>query len=150
MLQKMQEKFQNMSDEILLRIDDMGQRLNELEQNIGDLMQQTENAEEQQPGVEQMAPSSSTDCVPTASSSKIGESSTSNWSFVPKYHDSYSCKKKRVLISSIVLLLLLFYSPKNTQHIMSVFLKFLYIIIIWWSQWFIHNRHNRRVLLNRF
>lgn len=40
LLSEMQQKFQQMSDQIIGRLDEMGQRVDELEQNIGQLMQQ--------------------------------------------------------------------------------------------------------------
>ncbi|XP_021957704.1 heat shock factor-binding protein 1 isoform X2 [Folsomia candida] len=40
LLQNMQDKFQQISDQILNRIDDMGGRVDELEKNIADLMTQ--------------------------------------------------------------------------------------------------------------
>jgi len=36
----MQDKFQNMSDQILTRIDEMGNRIDDLEKNIADLLTQ--------------------------------------------------------------------------------------------------------------
>jgi len=40
LLQKMHERFQEMSDSIIGRLDDMGKRLDELEGSIGELMTQ--------------------------------------------------------------------------------------------------------------
>mmetsp|Transcript_23406 Transcript_23406/g.37230 ORF Transcript_23406/g.37230 Transcript_23406/m.37230 type:complete len:95 (-) Transcript_23406:41-325(-) len=40
LLQKMHERFQEMSDSIIGRLDDMGKRLDELESSIGELMTQ--------------------------------------------------------------------------------------------------------------
>jgi len=40
LLGQMQERFQQMSDQIVSRIDDMGGRIDDLEENIGDLMTQ--------------------------------------------------------------------------------------------------------------
>jgi len=40
LLGQMQERFQQMSDQIVARIDDMGERIDDLEKNIGDLMTQ--------------------------------------------------------------------------------------------------------------
>mmetsp|Transcript_36429 Transcript_36429/g.59888 ORF Transcript_36429/g.59888 Transcript_36429/m.59888 type:complete len:95 (+) Transcript_36429:116-400(+) len=40
LLQKMHERFQEMSDSIIGRLDDMGTRLDELESSIGELMTQ--------------------------------------------------------------------------------------------------------------
>lgn len=38
LLQQVQDRFQNMSDQILTRIDDMGNRIDDLERNLNDLM----------------------------------------------------------------------------------------------------------------
>ncbi|BFZ12861.1 hypothetical protein BsWGS_15900 [Bradybaena similaris] len=40
LLQEMQNKFENMSSQIISRIDDMGTRIDDLEKNIADLMTQ--------------------------------------------------------------------------------------------------------------
>ncbi|XP_065913376.1 heat shock factor-binding protein 1-like [Dysidea avara] len=40
LLSEMQQKFQQMSDQIIGRLDEMGQRVDELEHNITQLMQQ--------------------------------------------------------------------------------------------------------------
>jgi len=40
LLGQMQERFQQMSDQIVARIDDMGGRIDDLEKNIGELMTQ--------------------------------------------------------------------------------------------------------------
>lgn len=42
----MQQKFQQMSEQIIGRLDDMGKRVDDLEKNIGDLMQQVEPKDE--------------------------------------------------------------------------------------------------------
>jgi len=52
----MQDRFQQMSDQILNRIDDMGNRVDDLEKNIADLMTQAgapANAYDPPPGAEQ-------------------------------------------------------------------------------------------------
>nr|CCA21511.1 predicted protein putative [Albugo laibachii Nc14] len=41
LLEQMQNRFSQMSDAIIGRIDDMGTRIDELEKSIGDLMDQT-------------------------------------------------------------------------------------------------------------
>lgn len=42
LLGQMQDRFSQMSESILGRIDEMGKRIDELEQSIGDLMEETE------------------------------------------------------------------------------------------------------------
>ena len=41
-----QQKFQQMSEQIIGRLDDMGKRVDDLEKNIGDLMQQVETKDD--------------------------------------------------------------------------------------------------------
>eukprot|EP00484_Ammonia_sp_Unknown_P023127 CAMPEP_0197043554 /NCGR_PEP_ID=MMETSP1384-20130603/19788_1 /TAXON_ID=29189 /ORGANISM="Ammonia sp." /LENGTH=90 /DNA_ID=CAMNT_0042474869 /DNA_START=42 /DNA_END=314 /DNA_ORIENTATION=+ len=57
LLQKMHERFQEMSDSIIGRLDDMGKRLDELETSIGELMTQAGIDEDvpKQPAKEQAA-----------------------------------------------------------------------------------------------
>jgi heat shock factor-binding protein 1 len=43
MLTQMQQRFQNMSDNIVTRIDDMGKRIDELESSIADLVNEAQN-----------------------------------------------------------------------------------------------------------
>ena len=45
-LSAQQSKFQQMSEQIIGRLDEMGQRVDDLEKNISDLMQQVEAREE--------------------------------------------------------------------------------------------------------
>jgi len=45
MLTQMQSRFNNMSDNIVKRIDDMGGRIDELEKSIGDLVNDANNEE---------------------------------------------------------------------------------------------------------
>lgn len=41
-----QQKFQQMSEQIIGRLDDMGKRVDDLEKNIGDLMQQVDSKDD--------------------------------------------------------------------------------------------------------
>ena len=43
MLTQMQGRFQNMSDNIIARIDEMGTRIDELEKSIADLVQEAQS-----------------------------------------------------------------------------------------------------------
>ena len=44
-----QQKFEQMSDQIIGRLDDMGKRVDDLEKNINELMQQVDTREEPSP-----------------------------------------------------------------------------------------------------
>ncbi|XP_011402683.1 PREDICTED: heat shock factor-binding protein 1-like [Amphimedon queenslandica] len=46
LLGDMQNKFQQMSEQIIGRLDEMGKRVDDLEKNISDLMQQVDSKEE--------------------------------------------------------------------------------------------------------
>ena len=41
-----QQKFQQMSEQIIGRLDEMGKRVEELEKNVGDLVQQVDSKDE--------------------------------------------------------------------------------------------------------
>ncbi len=41
-----QQKFQQMSEQIIGRLDEMGKRVDDLEKNIGDLLEQVDTKEE--------------------------------------------------------------------------------------------------------
>lgn len=48
-MQILQSKFQNLSDQIVSKMDDMGTRINDLEHNVADLMTQAGMGDHQSP-----------------------------------------------------------------------------------------------------
>ncbi|CDW90511.1 hsbp1-like protein [Stylonychia lemnae] len=82
MLNQMQQRFQNMSDNIVSRIDDMGKRIDELEASIADLVNEAQNdpdvANNQRPGAGAIANQNLIDCYEHVKSQSNGQKPDAN------------------------------------------------------------------------